>query len=30
MEEVAAARKAARLCPDAFESVKDLKSYAHR
>ncbi len=30
MEEVAAARKAARLSPDAFDTVKDLKTYAHR
>ncbi len=30
MEDVAAARKAARLCPDAFDTVKDLKTYAPR
>ena len=30
MEDVAAARKAARLCPNAFDTVKDLKTYAHR
>ncbi len=30
MVDVAAARKAARLCPDAFDTVRDLKTYAHR